>query len=186
MPQGFLDIVEPGDTLLVSEERRYETKKPKNCKLKPQLRKRLCSPKTTNKRRGHSTGLEIGLVGTTMMKPVDHLLMLNSSHIMELRCLPPNLTSEETFGQVTRIIPTPIDVLSKETTRITTTTDAMTTKQDHQTSQTKINLGIAAVTITFHARLQRRDKTHSSWISADNSDPIHLIHRCIPVSESKT
>ena len=71
-----------------------------------------------------------------------------------------------------------IDFFLEGTTRITTILDTMITQQGHQTSRTKMNLGIGEVIITIHDRLQRHDQTHSSRISAENSDQIHLIFRC--------
>ena len=49
MPQGFVDILEPMDTLLITAERRYEMKKSRNCRMKPQTRKRLRSSMITTK-----------------------------------------------------------------------------------------------------------------------------------------
>ena len=125
-----------------------------------------------NKKPGPSVVLGTGLDGTMMMRlwyqPHDHLL-------------------EEIFGQVIRILTTSdkIDILRKEITRITTMIDTMTTVRDHNISRTKVNLGIGEVTITIHGRLQRHDKIHPSRISVDNPDRIHLIIRCLIVSETK-
>ena len=55
MLQGFVDIVEPMDTLLIIAERRYEMKKSRSCRMKPQPRKRL-RPLMTTTKRGPSQG----------------------------------------------------------------------------------------------------------------------------------
>ena len=63
MKQGFADIVEPMDTLLAFVERRYEMKKSRSCRMKPQQRKRLRSPKITTRDEDPPTDLGIGPVG---------------------------------------------------------------------------------------------------------------------------
>ena len=67
MLQGFVDIAGPMDTLLIIAERRYEMKKSRSCRTKPQPRKRLRSPKITTKNVDPSTGLGIGPVGTMII-----------------------------------------------------------------------------------------------------------------------
>ena len=49
MLQGFVDIVEPMDTPLVTAKGKYEMKKSRNYRARLQLRKRLRSPMTTTK-----------------------------------------------------------------------------------------------------------------------------------------
>ena len=77
------------------------------------------------------------------------------------------------------------DHSSEGTIRITTATNTMTTEQDRHNSYTEVNLGTGAVTINFHDRLQRRNKTHTSRISADNPDQIHLIFQYLTDLETK-
>ena len=67
MPQGFLDFVEPMDTLVITAERRYEMKKSRSCRMKPQPRKRLRSPRTITRDVDLPTDLGIGLVGMMIM-----------------------------------------------------------------------------------------------------------------------
>ena len=50
----------------------------------------------------------------------------------------------------------------------------MATEQDHHTNQAEVNLGTGAIKLINHDRLQCQDKTHPSWISADNLDQIRL------------
>ena len=64
MLQGFVDIVEPMDTLLFIAEKRYEMKKSRSCRLKPQPRKRLRLPKITTRDVDPPTDLGIGQDGT--------------------------------------------------------------------------------------------------------------------------
>ena len=66
MLQGFVDIIEPMNTLVIIAERRYEMKKSRSCRMKPQPRKRLRSPKIT-KHLNPPTDLEIGLDETMIM-----------------------------------------------------------------------------------------------------------------------
>ena len=82
--QGFADVVEPVDTLLVSAEKRYESKKSTSCKMKPRPRKRLRSPKIATKDVDPPMDLGIGLAETMMTKHAGHQLILSSSLIMEL------------------------------------------------------------------------------------------------------
>ena len=146
-------------TFLITAERRYE-KKSRSCRMKPQPRKRLRSPRTILKDVDLPTALGIGLVGTMIIglwsQPHDHLLL-------------------EISGQVIRIltISDKIDLPSEDTTRITTTVDTMTTERDHSISRTEINIGIEEVTKTIHDHHQRH-KIRLLQISADNPDQIHL------------
>ena len=66
--QGFVDIVEPMDTLLIIAERRYEMRKSRSCRMKSQPRKRLGSPMTTIKKVYTPTDLGIGLDGTMIIR----------------------------------------------------------------------------------------------------------------------
>ena len=68
MLQGFVDIVEPIDTLLNIAERRYEMKISRSCRMKSQPRKRLRSPKITTKSVDPPTDLEIGLDETMIVE----------------------------------------------------------------------------------------------------------------------
>ena len=61
MPQGFVEIVEPMDTLLIIAAGRCETKKSRSCKMKAQPRKRLPSPMITTKDVDLPTDLGTGL-----------------------------------------------------------------------------------------------------------------------------
>ena len=61
MLQGFVDIVEPMDTLLIIAERRCGMKKSRSCRMKPQQRKRLHSPKITTRDEDPPMDLGIGL-----------------------------------------------------------------------------------------------------------------------------
>ena len=61
---GFCKI--NGHTVITAE-RRYEMKKSRNCRTKPQLRKRLRSPKITTRNVDPPTDLEIGLDETTII-----------------------------------------------------------------------------------------------------------------------
>ena len=54
MPQGFADIVELMVTLLIIAERRYELKKSRSCRVKPQPPKKVTFTQDYNKRRGPS------------------------------------------------------------------------------------------------------------------------------------
>ena len=173
MLQGFAGIVELMVTLLVSVEKRYETKKSRGCKTKPQPRKRLRSPKIIPKDVDHLMDLGIGPAGVM---------------IMELRCQPPKPTLEEPFGRVIKILTTSdiTDPLSEGITQITIIIDTVTTIQDHNTSQTEINPGIGRATITIPDRLQCHDKIHPSQISADNPDQIHLTLRYLTDLEIET
>ena len=67
MLQGFVDIVEPMDTLLIIAERTCGMKKSRSCRMKPQQRKRLRSPKITTRDEDPPTDLGIGPVGTMVM-----------------------------------------------------------------------------------------------------------------------
>ena len=67
MPHGFADIKEPMVTLPNIAERRYETKKTRSCRMKPQPRKRLRSPKITTRDKDPPTDLGIELDGTMIM-----------------------------------------------------------------------------------------------------------------------
>ena len=162
MLQGVVDVVVPMDILLITAEKRYEMKKSRNCRVKPQPRKMLRSPRTRTKDVDLPTALEIRLDGTMIMglwrKPHEHLL-------------------EENSGQVIRILTTSdkIDLSSDETTRITTISDTMTRERDHNISRISINIGVGEVTITIHDHLQRHDEIHPSRIFGDNPDQIHLI-----------
>ena len=100
---------------------------------------------------------------------------------------PPNLIPEKSFDRAIRFITTPVEIhlLNEGTTRTTTTTDTTTTKQDHHTSQTEVNLGIGAVSVTIHNRLQSQDKTHPSRVPTDNPDQFHLILQCLTDLEAK-
>ena len=68
MPQSFVDIKEPMDTLLVTAEKRYETKKSRSCRMKPQPTKKLRSAKNTTKDVDPPTDLGVGLIGTMIME----------------------------------------------------------------------------------------------------------------------
>ena len=154
------------DTLLITAEKRYGMKKLRSCRMMPQPRKWLRSPKITTRDEDPHTDLGVGLVGTILMglwcQPHDHLL-------------------EEFFGQVFRNPTTSdkIDFSNEETTRITTIIGIMTTEQTRHTSRTKINLGFGEVIITIHDGLQRHDKTHLSQISAHNPDENRLTLQCL-------
>ena len=65
--QGFVDIVEPKDTLPITAEKRYEMKKSRNCRMRPQPRKRLRSPKITTRNVDPPTDLVLGPGGTILM-----------------------------------------------------------------------------------------------------------------------
>ena len=67
MLQGLVDIVETMDTLRITVERRYDMKKSRSCRKKPQPRKRLRSPRTITKDVDLPTALGIGLVGTMII-----------------------------------------------------------------------------------------------------------------------
>ena len=67
MLQGFVDVVEPIDILLIIAEKRYEMKQSRSCRMKQQPRKGLHSPKITTKDLDPSTDLEIGLDETMIM-----------------------------------------------------------------------------------------------------------------------
>ena len=67
MLQGFVHIAEPMDTLLITAERRYQMKKSRICRTKPQPRKRLRSPKITTRDEDLSTDLGIGLDETMII-----------------------------------------------------------------------------------------------------------------------
>ena len=67
MLQGFADIVEPMDTLLITAERGYEMKKSRSCRMRPQSRQRLRSPRTISRDVDLPTDLAIGLVGTMLL-----------------------------------------------------------------------------------------------------------------------
>ena len=51
MLQGFVDIVEPMDILLIIAERRCGMKKSRSCRMKPQQKKRLRYPRLQQKTR---------------------------------------------------------------------------------------------------------------------------------------
>ena len=68
MLQGFVDIVEPMDTVLITAERRYEMKNSRSCRMKPQPRKRLRSPKITTINDDPPMDLGIGRDGTIIME----------------------------------------------------------------------------------------------------------------------
>ena len=74
---GSVGIVEPMDTLLNLAGKRCEMKKSRNCKMKPQPRKRLRSPMITTKDVDSPTDLGIGLNGPILLgllcQPQDHL-----------------------------------------------------------------------------------------------------------------
>ena len=67
MLQGFVDIVKPMDTLLITAERRYGMKKSRSCRMKPQPRKRLGSRRTITKHVDLPTAVGFGLVGTKII-----------------------------------------------------------------------------------------------------------------------
>ena len=67
MLQGFVDIAEPMDTLLIIAERRCGSKKSRSCRMKPQQRKRLGSPKITTRDEDPPMDLGIEPVGTMVM-----------------------------------------------------------------------------------------------------------------------
>ena len=67
MLQGFVDILEPVDTLLFIAEKKYEMNISRSCKLKPQPRKRLRSPMITTKDVDPPTDLGYRLDGTMIM-----------------------------------------------------------------------------------------------------------------------
>ena len=173
MLQGFVDIVEAMDTLLITAERRYEMKKSRSCRMKPQPRKRLRSPRTITR---------------DVDPPMDLGIGPDETMIIGLWCQPHDHLLEESSGQVIRILTTSdrMDLSSEATTRILTTKDTMITKWGHHTSQTKTNPGIGEVTITIRDRLQRHDRIHLSQISADNPDQIHLTHQCLTGLEIAT
>ena len=136
--------------------------KSRSCRMKPEQRKRLRSPKITTRDEDPTMDLGIGPVGTM---------------VRGLRCQPHDHLLEETSGQVLRILTTSdkIDPPSEETTRITIIIDTMATGWDHHTSQTMTNPGIGEVIITIRDRLHCHDKNHTSRISAINPDQIRLI-----------
>ena len=65
--QGFVDIAEPMDTLLIIAEKRCGMKKSRSCTMTLQLRKRLRSHKITTRDEDLPTDLGIGLVETMVM-----------------------------------------------------------------------------------------------------------------------
>ena len=67
MQQGFVDFVDPMDTVPVSAESRNEITKSRSCKMKPQPRKKLRSLKITTKDLDLATDMGIGLIGTMIM-----------------------------------------------------------------------------------------------------------------------
>ena len=67
MQQGFVNNVEPMDTLLIIAGRRCGMKKSRSCRMKPQQRKRLRSPKITTRDEDPPTDLGIGPVGEIVM-----------------------------------------------------------------------------------------------------------------------
>ena len=173
MPQGFVDIVEPMDTLLITAEKIFEMMKSRSCKMKLQPRKKLRSLKITTRNEDPPTDLEIGL---------------DETMIMRLRCQPLHLSLEEVSGQTIRILSTSdkIDLSSEETKRTTTIIGTMSTQLDHSTSQIRTNLEIGEVTMTIHDRLQHRDKNRPSRISAINPDQIRLTLQCLTGFEIET
>ena len=150
-----------------SAVRRCGMKKSRSCRMKPQQRKRLRSPKITTRDVEVPTDLGIGLVGTT---------------VMGLWCQPHDHSLEEISGQVIKILTTfdKMGLPSEATIRITKLIDTMTTQQDHHTSQIKTNPGIGEV-ITLRDRFQRHDKIRLLRILVDNSDQTHLTLRCLTV-----
>ena len=56
MHQGFVDIVEPMDTPIITAGRRYEMKKSRSYRMKPQPRKKVTFTRNYNKRRRPSHG----------------------------------------------------------------------------------------------------------------------------------
>ena len=69
---------------------------------------------------------------------------------------------------------------------MTTIFGTMSTERDHRTSQTRTNLEIGEVTMTIQDRLQRRDKSRLSPISAINPDQIRLFFLCLTGLEIET
>ena len=67
MLQGSVGIAEPMDILLITVEKKYEMMKSRSCKMKPQPRKKLRSPKITTRGEDLPTDLGIGLDGTMVM-----------------------------------------------------------------------------------------------------------------------
>ena len=173
MLQGFVDIVEPMDTPLITAERRCEMKKLRCCRTKPQPGKRLRSPINTTKDVDLPTDVGIGLDG--MM-------------IIELWCQPQDHLLEEISGQTIKTLTTSdkTDLSNEEITRIPTKIGIMSTQQTHHNSRTKINLEIGEVTTAILDRLQPHGKIPLSQISADNPDQTRRILQCLTGLEIET